>query len=247
MASELTWPPWLPVRESMGPMMCCPVSWMSSSDGSVRFSSTARFIFAGSRIQLERPTMATGGSTSMPWRHLSGMSGECSARPTSSSRSTVMVSCAASCDRFAISNCARMEEEEDMGEHWYWKRCTDGNFRQNSRVDCWPWRLLWMTCIASVFELPGLPTTNTGMRLSRQTITTKRFSVRASLSAMPSPTSMLSQKNDCALVTTTSNPSALNSSVQPLEAEVREPPRRPLSRSTVQYSTRALVSDRRYQ
>ena len=54
-----------------------------------------------------------------------------------------------------------------------------------------------MTCIVSVLLLPGLPTTKTGMRLSTQTMHTKRFSIRASFMAMPSSSTMRLQKPFC--------------------------------------------------
>ena len=44
--------------------------------------------------------------------------------------------------------------------------------------------------MVSVLELPGLPTMNTGMRFAMQVIATKRFSLSASLRAMPSSKSM---------------------------------------------------------
>lgn len=65
--------------------------WMSAGVGLGLWRQMARFIFAASRVQLLRPTTATFGRTRMPCKTFSGMSGLCSARPTSSRSSTVMV------------------------------------------------------------------------------------------------------------------------------------------------------------
>ena len=49
-------------------------TWISSAVGSVRCRHIARFIFAGSSTQLDRPTMEIGGSTSIPCSTFSGKS-----------------------------------------------------------------------------------------------------------------------------------------------------------------------------
>ena len=157
----------------------------------------ARFILAESSVQFDRPTMAIGGLTSIVCSTLRGMSGECSARPTSSSSSTETIEVACCWKRHAMSNWCWIAPPCDIGLHWYGKMWIAGKSRKKALGERFPCKLLLSTCMVSVFDVPGFPTMKSGSKLSTQMHVTNRFSESASFIAMPSSTSMWRTKRFC--------------------------------------------------
>lgn len=80
------------------------------------------------------------------------------------------------------------------GEHWWKKTSTAGNALRNGEALARPLRFARKMLTARDLDDPGLPTTNTGMLFRTLTMSTKRFSQRASFSASPGLSSMLPER-----------------------------------------------------